>query len=143
MLVTQMVNTKLLMLSSTETWQFLVLRASLPCLSIVYSSVMGFFAFAIAANLLRDLSPKKIAKWIPLPMAMAVPFLVGAYFAIDMCLGSLVVFAWHKLNSKNADLMIPAVASGLICGDGLWILPSSILALANVRPPICMKFLAS
>ncbi|XP_052294659.1 metal-nicotianamine transporter YSL3 isoform X1 [Citrus sinensis] len=109
------------------------------CLQLCY----GFFAFAIAANLLRDLSPKKIAKWIPLPMAMAVPFLVGAYFAIDMCLGSLVVFAWHKLNSKNADLMIPAVASGLICGDGLWILPSSILALANVRPPICMKFLAS
>lgn len=109
------------------------------CLQLCY----GFFAFAIAANLLRDLSPKKIAKWIPLPMAMAVPFLVGAYFAIDMCVGSLVVFAWHKLNSKNADLMIPAVASGLICGDGLWILPSSILALANVRPPICMKFLAS
>lgn len=109
------------------------------CLQLCY----GFFAFAIAANLLRDLSPKKIAKWIPLPMAMAVPFLVGAYFAIDMCVGSLVVFAWHKLNSKNADLMIPAVASGLICGDGLWILPSSILALAKVRPPICMKFLAS
>ncbi|KAJ4726721.1 Metal-nicotianamine transporter like [Melia azedarach] len=109
------------------------------CLQLCY----GFFAFAIAANLLRDLSPKKIGKWIPLPMAMAVPFLVGAYFAIDMCVGSLVVFMWHKLDSKKAGLMIPAVASGLICGDGLWILPSSILALAKVRPPICMKFLAT
>ncbi|KAF5472517.1 hypothetical protein F2P56_009230, partial [Juglans regia] len=57
----------------------------------------GFFAFAIAANLLRNLNPKGIGKWIPLPMAMAVPFLVGAYFAIDMCVGSLIVFAWHKL----------------------------------------------
>ncbi|KDO53476.1 hypothetical protein CISIN_1g047730mg [Citrus sinensis] len=109
------------------------------CLQLCY----GFFAFAIAANLLRDLSPKKIGKWIPLPMAMAVPFLVGAYFAIDMCVGSLIVFVWQKLNKKKADLMIPAVASGLICGDGLWILPSSILALAKIRPPICMKFLAS
>ncbi|KAG8654913.1 metal-nicotianamine transporter YSL3-like [Manihot esculenta] len=106
------------------------------CLQLCY----GFFAFAIAANLVRDLFPKNIGKWIPLPMAMAVPFLVGANFAIDMCVGSLVVFAWHKLNSRRAGLMIPAVASGLICGDGLWILPSSILALAKIHPPICMSF---
>ncbi|KAJ8760785.1 hypothetical protein K2173_021823 [Erythroxylum novogranatense] len=109
------------------------------CLQLCY----GFFAFAILANLLRDLSPKNIGKWFPLPMAMAVPFLVGAYFAIDMCVGSLVVFLWHRLNSNKASLMIPAMASGLICGDGLWILPSSILALAKVHPPICMNFLAS
>ncbi|XVF12730.1 hypothetical protein REPUB_Repub08aG0144700 [Reevesia pubescens] len=109
------------------------------CLQLCY----GFFSFAIAANLLRDFTPKNIGKWVPLPMAMAVPFLVGAYFAIDMCVGSLVVFAWHKLNGKKADLMVPAVASGLICGDGLWLLPSSMLALFKVRPPICMKFLAT
>lgn len=109
------------------------------CLQLCY----GFFAFAILANLSRDLSPNKIGKYVPLPMAMAVPFLVGAYFAIDMCVGSLVVFAWHKLNSRKASLMVPAVASGLICGDGLWILPSSILALAKIRPPICMSFLAT
>ncbi|KAB1205138.1 Metal-nicotianamine transporter YSL3 [Morella rubra] len=106
------------------------------CLQLCY----GFFAFAVAANLVRDLTPKRIGKWIPLPMAMAVPFLVGAYFAIDMCVGSLIVFAWHKLNREKANLMVPAVASGLICGDGLWILPSSILALAKIRPPICMNF---
>ncbi|XP_011043724.1 PREDICTED: metal-nicotianamine transporter YSL3-like isoform X1 [Populus euphratica] len=109
------------------------------CLQLCY----GFFAFAILANLSRDLSPNNIGKYVPLPMAMAVPFLVGAYFAIDMCGGSLVVFVWHKLNSRKASLMIPAVASGLICGDGLWILPSSILALAKIRPPICMSFLAT
>nr|GEW92189.1 metal-nicotianamine transporter YSL3-like isoform X1 [Tanacetum cinerariifolium]GEX75700.1 metal-nicotianamine transporter YSL3-like isoform X1 [Tanacetum cinerariifolium] len=105
------------------------------CLQLCY----GFFAFAMLANLVRDTSPKKVGKWVPLPMAMAVPFLVGAYFAIDMCVGSLVVFVWHKINKQKANLMVPAVASGLICGDGLWILPSSILALAGVRPPIYMK----
>ncbi|OVA20655.1 Oligopeptide transporter [Macleaya cordata] len=106
------------------------------CLQLCY----GFFAFAVGANLLRDYSPRRIGKLVPLPMAMAVPFLVGAYFAIDMCLGSLIVFVWEKLNRKKASVMIPAVASGLICGDGLWTLPSSILALAKVNPPICMKF---
>ncbi|XP_030935856.1 metal-nicotianamine transporter YSL3 [Quercus lobata] len=106
------------------------------CLQLCY----GFFAFAMAANMLRDLTPTNVGKWVPLPMAMAVPFLVGAYFAIDMCVGSLIVFVWHKLNSKEASLMVPAVASGFICGDGLWILPASILALAKINPPICMSF---
>ncbi|KAK9075247.1 hypothetical protein SSX86_003568 [Deinandra increscens subsp. villosa] len=107
------------------------------CLQLCY----GFFAFAMVANLVRDTSAKEIGKWVPLPMAMAVPFLVGAYFAVDMCVGSLVVFVWHRINKQKATLMVPAVASGLICGDGLWILPSSILALAGVNPPICMNFL--
>lgn len=109
------------------------------CLQLCYGSLV----FAVGINLVRDFSPEKIGKWMPLPMAMAVPFLVGAYFAIDMCLGSLIVFLWEKINRKRADLMVPAVASGLICGEGLWILPSSVLALAKVNPPICMKFVAS
>ncbi|XP_066348665.1 probable metal-nicotianamine transporter YSL16 isoform X1 [Miscanthus floridulus] len=100
----------------------------------------GFFAFAVLANLARDLLPRRLARCVPLPMAMAVPFLVGASFAIDMCVGSLVVFAWHKLDSKKAALLVPAVASGLICGDGIWTFPSSLLALAKIKPPICMKF---
>ncbi|KAK6118524.1 hypothetical protein DH2020_047791 [Rehmannia glutinosa] len=107
------------------------------CLQLCY----GFFAFAVLVNLLRDVLPEKFAKWVPLPMAMAVPFLVGAYFAIDMCVGSLVVYVWHRMDGRKASLMIPAVASGLICGDGLWILPSAILALAKINPPICMSFL--
>lgn len=106
------------------------------CLQLCYA----FFGFAIMANFARDLAPKRIARWVPLPMAMAVPFLVGAYFAIDMCVGSLVVFLWHKTNSQKARLMVPAVASGLICGDGLWILPSSILSLLRINPPMCMSF---
>ncbi|GJN26851.1 hypothetical protein PR202_gb14812 [Eleusine coracana subsp. coracana] len=100
----------------------------------------GFFAFAVMANVARDFLPRRIGRFVPLPMAMAVPFLVGASFAIDMCVGSLVVFVWHKLNSKKAALLIPAVASGLICGDGIWTFPSSLLALAKIKPPICMKF---
>ncbi|KAI3919214.1 hypothetical protein MKW92_035995 [Papaver armeniacum] len=99
------------------------------CLQLCY----GFFAFAFLANLFRDLSPPKIGKWVPLPMAMAVPFLVGASFAIDMSIGSLV----------KAQLMIPVIGSGLMCGEGLWMLPSAILGLAKVKPPICMKFVSA
>nr|XP_010943908.1 probable metal-nicotianamine transporter YSL12 [Elaeis guineensis] len=114
--------------------------SSLPkhCLTLCYI----FFAGAIVINLLRDFSGKKVARFIPLPMAMAIPFYIGSYFAIDMCVGSLILFVWEMVNKAQADAFGPAVASGLICGDGIWTLPQSILALAKVNPPICMKFLS-
>ncbi|XP_031736985.1 probable metal-nicotianamine transporter YSL7 isoform X2 [Cucumis sativus] len=114
--------------------------SSLPknCLYLSYL----FFAAAIVLNLIRDLLEKKVSQYIPIPTAMAIPFYIGPYFAIDMCLGSLILFVWEKINKAKADAFAPAVASGLICGDGIWTLPRSILALAGVKPPICMKFLS-
>lgn len=109
------------------------------CLQICY----GAFAFAFLINGVRDWVPKHVSQYIPLPMAMAIPFLVGAYFAIDMCVGTAIVFVWQQLNRRRADMFVPSVASGLMCGDGIWILPASVLALTKVKPPMCMKFLSS
>ncbi|XBH63469.1 hypothetical protein VPH35_117434 [Triticum aestivum] len=95
------------------------------------------FAFSVLVNLVRDFSPQKYRNYVPLPMAMAVPFLVGANFAIDMCVGSLVVLAWHKMSRKEATLLMPAVASGFICGDGIWMFPSSLLSLAKLNQEVC------
>ncbi|KAH8511587.1 hypothetical protein H0E87_008958 [Populus deltoides] len=103
---------------------------------------MAIYIGAILINLIKDALGKKWARFIPNPMAMAIPFYIGSYFAIDMCLGSLILFIWEKIDKVKADAFGPAVASGLICGDGIWNLPSSILALAGVKPPICMKFLS-
>ncbi|XP_062157961.1 probable metal-nicotianamine transporter YSL7 [Alnus glutinosa] len=114
--------------------------SSLPenCLRLCY----GFFAAAVLINLIRDSVDKRWARFIPLPMAMAIPFYLGSYFAIDMCIGSLILFVWEKINKAKADAFGPAIASGLICGDGISTLPASILALAGVKPPICIKFLS-
>jgi OPT family oligopeptide transporter len=103
---------------------------------------VGFFAFAVLANVARDLLPRRYGECVPLPTAMAVPFLVGANIAIDMCVGTLVVFALRKVGDgeEAAQQLVPAVASGFICGDGIWTFPSSLLSLAKVKPPICMKF---
>ncbi|WCJ34706.1 YELLOW STRIPE like 8 [Euphorbia peplus] len=109
------------------------------CLLLCYV----FFGAAIVINLTKDTLGRKWARFIPLPMAMAIPFYLGPYFAIDMCVGSFILFVWEKIDKVKADAFGPAVASGLICGDGIWTLPSSILALAGVHPPICMKFLSS
>ncbi|KAL1547391.1 putative metal-nicotianamine transporter ysl6 [Salvia divinorum] len=100
----------------------------------------GFFVAALAINLLRDLTPKNISQYIPIPMAMAVPFYIGAYFAIDMFIGTVILFIWERINRKDAEDYAGAVASGLICGDGIWTIPSAILSIFKVDPPICMYF---
>lgn len=112
--------------------------SSLPqhCLAIC----IGFFLAALAINLVRDVTPKKVSQYIPIPMAMAVPFYIGAYFAIDMFIGTVILFVWERINRKDAEDYAGAVASGLICGDGIWTIPSAILSIFKVDPPICMYF---
>ncbi|KAL2631050.1 hypothetical protein R1flu_015736 [Riccia fluitans] len=107
------------------------------CLQLCY----GWFAFAVLLNVVRDSLPRKYARFVPIPMAMVIPFYLGGYFAIDMIVGTCIVFFWERVNKKKAQTFSAAVASGLICGDGLWTIPASILSLAKVTPPICMRFL--
>ncbi|VAH47297.1 unnamed protein product [Triticum turgidum subsp. durum] len=104
-------------------------------------AICSFFFFAaIAINLLRDVTPDSVSKFIPLPMAMAVPFYIGAYFAIDMFVGTVILFVWEKINRKESEDFAGAVASGLICGDGIWSVPSAILSIMRIDPPMCMYF---
>ncbi|KAM5586294.1 hypothetical protein ABKV19_005280 [Rosa sericea] len=118
---------------------------SLPkhCVALAVS----FFAFAIAINIVTELLKRyetkyKIYRFVPNAMAMAVPFYLGSYFVIDMCIGSLLLFGWKLWNKQQAEDLAPAVASGLICGESMWGVPAAILSLANVKAPICMKFLS-
>ncbi|PKI37980.1 hypothetical protein CRG98_041622 [Punica granatum] len=111
--------------------------SSLPsnCLNLCY----GFFAAAAVINGARDLVGKRWSRFIPVPMAMAMPFYIGAYFAIDMCIGSLILLVWERIDKAKAKAFVPAVASGLICGEGIWSLPSSIIAFAGAKAPFCLK----
>ncbi|KAK6267128.1 hypothetical protein QUC31_017965 [Theobroma cacao] len=100
----------------------------------------GFFVGALVVNLLRDATPKKVSQFIPIPMAMAIPFYIGAYFAVDMFVGTVILYIWERINRRDADDYAGAVASGLICGDGIWTIPSAILSIFRIDPPICMYF---
>jgi OPT family oligopeptide transporter len=104
------------------------------------------FFMTLAIETIRLVSQRrnwKLHSFIPCMIAIALPFLAGPYFTIDMCLGSVLLIIWNKRNRPHAELLSSAVAAGLICGDGLWVLPSSVLSIFNVHPPICMKFLSS
>lgn len=120
--------------------------SSLPknCVKLAIAFSIGAILVNLVIELLRNYETKyKIYRFVPSPMCMAIPFYLGAYFAIDMCIGSLIVFAWELTNKNKARKLAPALASGLICGESLWGIPAAILALVNVKPPICMKFLSA
>lgn len=120
--------------------------SSLPknCLDLV----ILFFIAALAINMVTHLlqcheTRYGLYRFIPSPMCMAISFYLGGNFAIDMCVGSLIVLVWRKKMKQTANDFVPAVASGLICGESLWGIPSAVLSLAGLKPPICMKFLSA
>ncbi|XP_064953586.1 probable metal-nicotianamine transporter YSL8 [Musa acuminata AAA Group] len=117
--------------------------SALPKYCLNFCAVFFFVSFAI--NGLKEVAKYKnwkIYNYIPSAMGMAIPFYLGSYFTIDMCVGSLILYLWERADKRHATVFAPAVASGLICGDGIWSLPASLLSLAKVQPPICMKFLS-
>lgn len=50
-------------------------------------------AAGIIICLIRDLLPKRAAKWVPSPMAMSIPFYIGAASVSDECSGPAVQLA--------------------------------------------------
>lgn len=120
--------------------------ASLPknCLEFA----IWFFVAALLINLITHLLQRyetryRIYRFIPSPMCIAIPFYLGGYFSIDMCIGSLILLFWGMKNKQMANDFGPAVASGLICGESLWGVPAAMLSLAGLNAPICMKFLSA
>ncbi|KAK3222453.1 hypothetical protein Dsin_009478 [Dipteronia sinensis] len=119
---------------------------SLPkhCLALAIYFFIAAFLINLIKQVLQNYDTKyRIHRFIPSPMCMAIPFYLGGYFAIDMCVGSLILFLWEIKNKRMANDFAPAVASGLICGESLWSVPAAILSLVNLNAPICMKFISA
>lgn len=105
--------------------------------------MVAFFGLSLLMSLVRDLVPTKWSVFIPVPMAMAIPFYIGANVPLDICVGAVIKAYWYWTSPVEAPGKVPAAASGLIAGDGIWTIPSCILSIAKVVPPICMSFASS
>jgi hypothetical protein len=60
--------------------------------------------------------------------------------AIDFWLGSVILMIWERVHPATAEQLGPTVGAGLLVGDGLWAIPSSLIAIAGKAPPLCMGF---
>ncbi|KAG2648039.1 hypothetical protein PVAP13_1NG010800 [Panicum virgatum] len=116
----------------------------LPKYSIALS--IPVFFLAIATSAIREVALHKnwrIQHYIPSVAAISVAFLIHPTTSIDMCVGSLILLAWNKVDAEDANILASVVASGLICGEGIFAIPDSLLGIYNVTPPMCIRFLAS
>ena len=59
-----------------------------------------------------------------------------------MTIGAVILGLWQWFAPADALISAPLVASALIAGDGVWTVPSAILALAKVTPPMCAQVIA-
>jgi uncharacterized oligopeptide transporter (OPT) family protein len=104
-----------------------------------------FFALALALSVLKEvarLRQWRAAAYVPSTVAIAVAFFVPPRVVIDMFVGSLVLHVWEYVDTDRALMFSSAVASGLICGDGLGSLLSSVMSITKMQAPICIKFLS-
>nr|CAB3478742.1 unnamed protein product [Digitaria exilis] len=105
---------------------------------------VALFALALAVSAARELAVHNrwpAQHYIPSVTGMAISFLLVPAVSIDMCVGSLILYAWNATDKEDAQVFAPVLASGLICGDGLFSIPYALLARYDVTPPICVKFL--
>ena len=87
--------------------------------------------FGTALPLLRKFN-KSAAPFVPSSLAMGIAFLVPAYYAVAMFLGSMMLVAWKKISPAAAAALAIAVASGLIAGEGLTGVLAAIESIAGV-----------
>uniref|UniRef100_A0A0E0N8V1 Metal-nicotianamine transporter YSL7 n=1 Tax=Oryza rufipogon TaxID=4529 RepID=A0A0E0N8V1_ORYRU len=104
-----------------------------------------FFVLALALSVFREVASRKewrIRRYIPSTIGMAITFFMPPRVPVGMCIGSLVAYLWEKMDAGRGRMLSPALASGLICGDGVGSILLSMLTLMGARAPICIKFLS-
>ncbi|KAJ0966837.1 hypothetical protein J5N97_023754 [Dioscorea zingiberensis] len=107
------------------------------CLSLA----VIFFLVPLILNIVKELSKSMnsgIHRYIPYPVAMAIPFYISANFALDVCIGNLVLYVWKWMDRRSAAVNVPPVAAGLLAGDCMWSFASQFIT--NQVPPICVRF---
>ena len=74
---------------------------------------VGFFFAAVLISSLRDALPKKYQAFVPLPMAAAIPFYIGAQLAVSHHLSTLQTTPYNEcmillpLRPDQADFSSP------------------------------------
>lgn len=105
-----------------------------------------FFALALSLGVLREAAThrgwRRVRRCVPSTIGMAVAFFVPPTIPVGMFVGSVVIYLCGSADDDGMRMMSPAVACGLICGDGFGSLLSSMLTLLKARPPICIKFVS-
>ena len=90
-------------------------------------AVVAGLVFGAVMSVLNKHGPKAIKPYLPSGLAFGIAFIVPAYYAVAMFLGSLVLVIWQRASPDSAKKLSFAVASGLVAGEGLMGVFTSII----------------
>ena len=96
------------------------------------AAVGASFAFGVIMAVVRKLGPKGFTKWLPSGLAFGIAFIVPAYYAVAMFVGSMLLVIWERSRPVQAKDLAFAVASGLVAGEGLMGIVTAILTLLGI-----------
>ena len=96
-------------------------------------AILGGTLFGMIFPILRKAVPAT-APYMPSGLAFGIAFIVPAYYSIAMFLGAMMLIIWKHFNAKSAGVFAIAVASGLIAGEGLMGVVTSVLTLMGLGP---------
>ncbi len=109
--------------------QVLVVGIEAIPLSARWAAVIGAL-FGIVVTILGK--NKKIAKWLPSPVAVGIAFIVPAFYSIAMWLGALLTYMVNRKNPEAVNKYDASLASGLIAGEGLMMVVVALLLILGV-----------
>jgi len=70
------------------------------------------------------------AKWLPLPVALGIGFLLPAFFSVSICLGAVGVVVARRRWPQAVDANVPTLGAGAIAGESLTgVLIAALMAL--------------
>lgn len=128
----------------TVGWRAAAALAADQGLAILPVNCLWFALAAAAVGLglsaLRDAVPSRWCWLVPLPAAVAVPFLSGASLAVGLMAGTLARLVWCWRYPRSCDAYAAVVGGALVAGNGVWALARGIMAAFGVQPPLCMTF---
>jgi uncharacterized oligopeptide transporter (OPT) family protein len=100
---------------------------SLPRHATTAAAIAAVFGAALPC--LRRLP--RVKPFVPSGLAFGIGFITLPEHALCMFYGLLILYAWQLFNSKSAEKLSFAVASGFIAGEGLMGIVNAILTIAQ------------
>ncbi|MBN1827471.1 MAG: OPT/YSL family transporter [Candidatus Eisenbacteria bacterium] len=97
--------------------------------SALWAAVVGG-AVGIILTLMHRI--RSIAKWLPSPVAIGIAFIVPGFYSIAMWFGALLTWLYNRKHGDRVERFGPALASGLIAGEGLMMVLVALLLILGV-----------
>ncbi|RLN04293.1 putative metal-nicotianamine transporter YSL17 [Panicum miliaceum] len=120
-------------------------RYELPQHSLLLCKLFFALALALALSAAREAAERRqwrALPYIPSTVGVAVAFFAPPKMPVGMAVGSLALYVWKRADHSGARMLSAAVASGLICGNGLGSMVPSMLTFFKAEAPICIKFIS-